>query len=194
MLIYLYLFGLIVGGVLLGSSLLLGGHGEGELDADVDGELHVDGHDGDGDLDGAADLVLWRFRSLRFWTFFLAFFGLSGTLLEGLGLVASEWVTLAAALGMGSLAGFGSTEVVRRLAADTSGAAPESRDYIGKSARVVVPVRPGSVGKVRIELKGTTVDVLAEGVDGEFEAHEEALIVEMDGTTARIARLEADRS
>jgi membrane protein implicated in regulation of membrane protease activity len=99
-------------------------------------------------------------------------------------------VTLAAALGMGGLAGFGSTEVVRRLSADTSGAAPESKDYIGKSARVVVPVRPGGVGKVRLELKGTTVDVLAEGIDGEFVAHEEALIVEMDGTKARIARVD----
>jgi hypothetical protein len=89
MLIYLYLFGLIVGGVLLGSSLLLGGHGEAEVDAELDAEVggdaevHVDDH-GSG-IEVGADLVLWRFRSLRFWTFFLAFFGLSGTLLGGWG-------------------------------------------------------------------------------------------------------------
>ncbi len=204
MLIYLYLFGLIVGGVLLGSSLLLGGHDadvDAELDADFDADLDADGeaHLGDHLAHGApvagagADLVLWRFRSLRFWTFFLAFFGLSGTLLEGLGLVESPLFTLAAALGMGGLAGFGSTEVVRRLSADTSGAAPESQDYVGKSARVVVPVKPGGVGKVRIQLKGTTVDVLAETLEGEFAAREEALIVEMDGTKARIARVDAPR-
>jgi hypothetical protein len=150
MLIYLYLFGLIVGGVLLGSSLLLGGHGEadGELDADAGGDHLAHGAPVEGD---AADLVLWRFRSLRFWTFFLAFFGLSGTLLEGLGLVSSELLILASALGMGGLAGFGSTEAVRRLSADTSGAAAESRDYVGQSARVIVHVRTGGVGQVRIQ-------------------------------------------
>jgi membrane protein implicated in regulation of membrane protease activity len=207
MLIYLYLFGLIVGGVLLGSSLILGGHDadadadvDADFDADLDADADADAHLGDHLAHGApvastgADLVLWRFRSLRFWTFFLAFFGLCGTLLEGLGLVESPLLTLVAALGMGGFAGFGSTEVVRRLSADTSGAAPESQDYVGKSARVVVPVRPGGVGKVRIQLKGTTVDVLAETLEDEFEAREEALIVEMDGTKARIARVEPRQS
>src|SRR5690606_15637009 len=110
LLIYLYLFGLIVGGVLLGSSLLLGGD-----DGDADGDAHAEagdhgghGHGGDLQLDGAAsDFLLWRFRSLRFWTFFLAFFGLTGLALEGFGLLESSWLTLAASLGMGIFAGLG---------------------------------------------------------------------------------------
>ncbi len=188
MIIYVYLFGLIVGGVLLGSSLLLGGHGEAGADGDADGEGGLDksiGVEG-----GGADFLLWRFKSIRFWTFFLAFFGLTGVLLEGLGLVPSAFLTLAAALGMGGLAGFGATEAIRRLSADTSGLAADSDDYVGKSVRVIVPVKEGGTGKVRLQLKGSTVDVLAEGVEGDFAAQEEAIIVEMSGTKARIARLD----
>ncbi len=192
MLIYLYLFGLIVGGVLLGASLLLGGHGEAE---------HGDGggDHGEGGLskelagEGAgADFLLWRFKSVRFWTFFLAFFGLVGLALDGFGLLPASWMTLATAVGMGSLAGFGATEAVRRLSADTSGHAADVDDYVGKSVRVIVPVRTGGTGKVRLQLKGSSVDVLAEGVEGDFEAQEEAIIVEMSGTKARIARLEGE--
>jgi membrane protein implicated in regulation of membrane protease activity len=194
MLIYLYLFGLIVGGVLLGSSLLLGGHGDadGPDGADADAEAGLDKEfSKDLAVDGAgADFLLWRFKSVRFWTFFLAFFGLTGVLLEGLGLTSAAWVTLLSSFGMGSVAGFGATEAIRRLTADTSGKAADSNDYVGKSVRVIVPVKPGGTGKVRLQLKGSTVDVLAEGIEGEFASQDEAIIVEMSGTTARIARLE----
>lgn len=181
MFIYLYIFGLVVGGVVLGASLLFGGDDGGGDDADDAGE---------GGAIGGVGVVLGSFRSLRFWTFFLAFFGLSGAVLDGFGLVDSKLVTLGLALGVGGFAGFGATEVVRRLGADDSGRVATSQDYIGKSARVVVPVRSGSVGKVRIQLKGTTIDLLAEAIDGEFDAREEALIVEMDGAKARIARVD----
>lgn len=185
MFIYLYIFGLVVGGVVLGASLAFGGGDDGGADDAADGADEL----GEASL-GGVDVFLGSFRSLRFWTFFLAFFGLAGVVLEGFGLVGSRYVTLALALGVGSFAGFGATEVMRRLAADDSGQVATSRDYIGKSARVVVPVRAGGVGKVRIQLKGTTIDLLAEAIDGEFDAREEALIIEMDGATARIARVD----
>lgn len=181
MAIYVYIFGLVVGGVILGASLLFGGEEDGSDGAD-DGSV--------ASPIGGVDVVLGSFRSLRFWTFFAAFFGLSGTVLDGFGLVGSKLVTLGIALGTGAFAGFGATEVMRRLAADTSGKVATSLDYIGKSARVVVPVKSGGVGKVRIQLKGTTVDVLAEAIEGDFDARDEALIVEMDGAKARIARVD----
>lgn len=203
MLTYLYLFALVLGGVLLGASILLGGdHGDAgadagvDVDADVDadagGDAHAGGH---GTMDvgghGTPDFFLWTFRSIRFWTFFLAFFGLTGIALTWLGLVESALVGLALSVGMGLGTGFAAAAILRRLAADASGAVATSSDYVGKTARVVVPVRKGGVGKVRIQLRGTTVDVLATTDEEEdFGLRDEAMIIEMDGTRARIARVE----
>jgi membrane protein implicated in regulation of membrane protease activity len=199
-LIYLYLFSLIVGAVLLGASILLGGHG-----ADADGEVDVGGDvdaDADGELDGGLDKdaaigghgdfsgFLTTFLSLRFWTFFLAFFGLTGLVLDLFGLVGSSWITLALALAMGLGTGAGAMAALRKLAAETSGKAVESGDYIGKTARVVVPFGAAGVGKVRVEVKGNSVDLLASGIEEDaFEGRDEVLIVEMEGTRARVARM-----
>lgn len=212
MLIYTYLFSVIVGGVLLGASVLLGGHddadlgdadlgdggdlghgsiGDADFDADGDGEFGKGEFGKDLALDGfGADFFLWTFRSVRFWTFFLAFFGMTGLSLDGLGLMG-PMAALAAAIGMGSASGLGASAAIRVLAADTSGRAASSRDYIGKTVRVVVPVEGEEVGKVRLRLKGQTVDVLATTDEGDsFASQEEAIIIEMDGTRARIARID----
>src|SRR5436190_17778919 len=80
-----YLITLIVGGALLALSLVLGGHGDADAhggDADAHGG---DAHAGsaDGDHGSALDAFTGWFpiTSLRFWTFFSAFFGLTGTIL-----------------------------------------------------------------------------------------------------------------
>lgn len=189
MLIYLYLFTLIVGAVLLGASILLGGH-DADAEADVDAEASAE-HDADVGAHGDISGLLLSVLSLRFWTFFFAFFGLTGLVLDLLGLVESEWVTLALALVMGLGTGAGATTVIRKLSGDTSGKAVESSDYIGKTAKVVVPIRGGSVGKVRVDVKGSSIDLLASGIDEDsFAGHEEVLIVEMDGPKARVARVD----
>ena len=216
MLIYLYLFSLIVGGILLAASILLGGH-DGDLDADADADLDLDldaEADLDLDLDAEADLdldgggldkdfdagghgsaggFLFTFLSLRFWTFFLAFFGLTGLVLTGLDLVSAPWIGLVSALALGGLSGGSAVSVIRALAKDDSGAIASSRDYVGKTARVIVPAdSPAGVGKVRVDIKGAQVDLLATGVDSDaLRGREEVLIVEMDGPRARVARLES---
>ena len=126
---------------------------------------------------------------MRFWTFFLAFFGLTGLVLHGLSL-ASPAVGLVLAIAVGALCGGGAAVAFRAAARDESGRASDSEDYVGKTVRVLVPVRAGGTGRVRLELRGNTVDVLATTDDDCFEAQEEAMIIEMDGTTARIARVE----
>jgi len=185
MLIYAYLFALVVGGVLLGASVLLGGHdGVGEVSAD--GDIH--------DIGLGADFLLWSLTSIRFWTFFLAFFGLTGLSLEGLGLIDNSYVTLGLAIMTGLVTGYGAAGVIRWLSRDTSGVAATSSDYVGKSVRVVVPVQAGHTGKVRLQLKGQLVDVLAFADDDEnFASKDEAMIIEMDGTRARIARVDEPR-
>jgi len=199
MLIYIYIASLIIGGVLLGGSIFLGGK-----DVDASGDGHVgDAHGSDGDHaldDGGSDTsdshgdvtgYLALFLSLRFWTFFLAFFGLTGVVVGGLGL-AAPMLALALALGMGALTGVGAATVFRLLGRSEANSAVTNNDYIGRSARVLVPFGKGSTGKVRLQLKGSTVDVLATAVDeGDFKSHEEVLVVEVDGTVARVARTQA---
>ncbi len=199
----LYIGALVFGGVLLGSSILLGGHDDADVEGDATGDLHGDPHASDGALDkdlpadeaSSADGdglgVLWVLRSLRFWTFFFAFFGLTGVLLDGLGLVASEWVSLALSGGMGLLIGGGAATILRALARDETAHAADERDYVGKSASVLVPIKKGSVGKVRVEVKGQLVDLLAEA-DEDIDAKGEVLIVEMEGARARVARMDED--
>jgi membrane protein implicated in regulation of membrane protease activity len=190
MLIYLYLFALILGGVLVLASILLGGQGETDADADagLDKDLPVlDGHAGD--ISGVD--VFWAFRSIRFWTFFLAFFGMTGLVLDGLGLVGSSVVAAILATGMGAASGFVAAGLMRWLGRDESGHIASSSDYVGKTVRVLLPVGRDRVGKVRLELRGASVDVLATtDEEGPITSEEEAIIIEMDGPRARIARLE----
>ena len=195
MLIYFYLGALIFGGVLLGSSLLLGGHDDADLD--VDGDADLDGGLDDAELDkdfgsDGADFFLWPLKSLRFWTFFLTAFGFVGLLLRGFGL-ANEIATLIAALAVGGFSGFGAATVIRKLANDETGLAASSSDYIGKSARVLVPVRPHSVGKIRVRVKGQQVDLLAVTDEVDLTNEDEVIVIEMEGTRARVARLEKNQ-
>ena len=203
MLIYAYLASLVFGGVLIGASILLGGHddvdgdfdGDADLDVDADGDMDLDA-DADADKGGPIDVgdganLFLFLKSLRFWTFFLAFFGLTGLILDGGGVVESEVVAFVLALGMGIVTGVGTTSAIRALAKDDASTAAHGGDYIGRTGRVIVPVRPGGVGRVRVEVKGQLVDVLATS-DEELASAEHAMIIEMDGTRAKLARVADD--
>jgi len=192
-LLQLYVFALVLGGVLLAASLLAGDH-----DADADGFDGADGADtaesealagaGHGDIGGFAAL----FASTRFWTFFAASFGLTGLVFEGLGLLASSLLTLAVSLGLGLTIGLGAAWAVRKLTHSEVGRVADAGDYVGKSGRVLLAVERGGRGKLRLELQGTTVDVLAITDDAEpIAAGETALVVEMQGTEAFVTRLSA---
>ncbi len=230
MFLSVYMFSLALGGVLLGASILLGGHddaavdgdgpevdfsgGAGDVDADVDVSADLDADvdmgadvDADGDLgadaivagghgggkgfgfDAGADFLLWSLKSVRFWTFFLTFFGLTGLVLDGLELVPFELVTAVLATGMGAASGFAISGAVRSLSQDTVGRVAESGDYVGKSAKVLVAPKTGGVGKVRVEIRGNTVDVLATTDEDDILNNEEVMIIEMEGTTARVAKV-----
>ncbi len=212
---YLYLFSVIVGGILLSASILLGGKdidadADADLDLDADGDLDLD-FDTDGDTDsnlnahggldkelgGHGDIAgfLFLFLSLRFWIFFLAFFGLTGLTLDGLGLVASPLLGLALAIGMGFGVGTGAMSLIRALTKGQSGRVISSGDYVGKTARVLVPMEGSSLGKVRVDIGGRYVDLLATSLDDDGHAgKDEVLIVEMDGNQARVARLDTKKA
>lgn len=195
---YAYLASLVFGGVLLGSSVLFGGHdahvdGHVDMEGALDGTSDLDGHgsDRDGFLAGDGANIFFFLGSLRFWTFFVAFFGLTGITLDGLGLIDNPMITLALSVGMGFLTGAGTAGAIRALANDESGSGAHSGDYVGRMAKVIVPVRSGGIGKVRVEVKGQLVDVLAT-CDEALATSEEALIIEMEGTRAKLARIDGD--
>jgi membrane protein implicated in regulation of membrane protease activity len=191
MLIYIYLFAFGLGGVLLLGSILIGDKdtgGDGDSgDASTQAQhFDHDVSDGHGTLAG----LFTAFLSLRFWMFFLAFFGLTGLVLDGLDLVDHPSVALVAALAMGLVTGQGTVAVFRRLAHSETSTAASSVDYIGRSGRVMVGFATGELGKVRLTLKGTTVDVLATTEEERgFTSGEEALVIAMNDTTAVVARV-----
>ena len=185
--IYLYLFSLVAGGILLGSSILFGGHDGADAHAHLDhGSAAVP--EGAGDAAGV-ESFLAALMSVRFWTFFAAFFGLTGIVFEMVGASPWSWLTAVVSAAMGTVAGGSAVFLVKKLANDQTNSAVRTSDYVGKTGRVLVGFGPGQVGKVRIEVKGSTIDVLAAPVeDGSFGTKDEVIVVEMDGIRAKVAR------
>ena len=164
---------LVLGGGLLVASALMGGGKDADLDVDVGGpDVDVDlDADADADLDhdghvGVGDALWLPILSIRFWTFSLAFFGLTGLVLEGMrmvGLVGAPWgVVLGLAVVTGAVSGWVVSRIVQQLKQErvSSEVVPE-HDYAGKAAEVLLDVAPGDPGLVRLDVKGVSIDVSA---------------------------------
>jgi membrane protein implicated in regulation of membrane protease activity len=182
----LYLAALIVGLGVLGLQFVMGASGGDTDSADLDSEAGGDGaqQEAHGHADGG---VVAIFLSLRFWTFALLAFGLVGTTLHFLSL-ASPLVTGVAAglmgLGSGSLANL----TFRFLARTQVSSGAEPTDAIGQVGRVLIPIERGKRGKIRIALRGQTVDLLA-STDDETLKHGDLVVVEeLRGTTAHVSK------
>jgi len=193
----------IAGGLILLSALTgLGGH----ADADVDHDVHVD-HDHDFQVDGDHDHDVhaghdsianhevvktadsWLpFLSLRFWTYFFGAFGVSGGLLTFLK-ASVEPATMVMALGTGLLTGyiaFLATRWARRADLDSK---IGQNDFVGASGRMIVATREGQYGKVRVEIRGEILDMLAVSDNGlDIEQGEDVFLVGAENGQARVVR------
>lgn len=149
----LYLAGLLLGLGIIGVQLVMSGHGDAdaELDADADGDGDG-GHHHDG---GVLPLVL----SMRFWTFGLAAFGLTGTLLHYLHLAEGRTTALVA-IAMGLACGSFAAWLFRALARSDTSTGRDARAVVGQMGKVLVACERGTRGKVRIELAGQLHDYL----------------------------------
>lgn len=195
-----YLSSFIFGIILILASLVLGdkdvdhdADADFDLDADADADLDLDADadldfDADADLDGDAHIDKdlgggnLPFFSVRFWTFFLAAFGMSGALLvwQGLPPLAHLPVAIATGLTMGT----GIWWTFQKL---KEGAVETTRlDRIqGQEAEVLLSINPGGTGKIRLEIEDRHVDMLAITKDGRaLKRGERVLIVSVDGMTA----------
>ncbi len=178
----LYVVALGLGGTLLAASLVLGGDHEGDVDggapelsadadadaggADVDHEVDhaIGAHDTDDAGHAAFDAVTsWLpFASVRFWTFFLAFFGLTGTTLVVGDLSHNQPLIAGLSIGVGYLSGMSIVTVLRRLRSQRADSNLDREDYIGATGTVVLRVAKGHTGKIRLELKGRIVELIAD--------------------------------
>lgn len=195
----LYLVALGLGGTLLLASLLLGGeqHADAAGDVDIDADVDLDaagGADAGGDHGVGADAALaWLpLASMRFWIFFLAFFGLTGALLSVAGFANPVFTGLVAG-GVGYVCGLGVVLAIRRMRASQTSSTAGVDDYVGASALVMVSVAPGKPGKVRLEVKGRTVELLAETEDERPFAVQELALIYAVNDNGRAVITRADR-
>ncbi|HTE56941.1 MAG TPA: hypothetical protein VK698_39080 [Kofleriaceae bacterium] len=155
----IYLTAMLVGGVLVALSIVAGAD-HGWHHGDVGGH-GADGHAGS--EGGFADAVLsWLpVGSFRFWTFFAAFFGLTGTALTMLGVGGAVPVAVVASA-VGYASGLMLTRAIRGLQRGSGDSSVGEGDLVGATAQVLLPVGAGRTGKVRLQIKGRTLDLMAE--------------------------------
>ncbi len=179
-----YLFALVVSLGVLMVQIALGARGGGHH-----GDLGSGGHGAHGHHAAAdGDAGFWTlFLSLRFWTFAALGFGLSGTLLHRL-VQADPIVALSVATTMGLVSGLFAAMAFRMLRKASGGTEARESQASGRMGRVVVPIRKGAPGQVRVEIGGSSVDLLATTEEEEI-AHGEAVIVEdVHENVARVSR------
>jgi membrane protein implicated in regulation of membrane protease activity len=198
LLLYVYIGSLVVGGILLGTSLLLGHDSDADahIDVDADADVDVDADmDADADADAHIDVdhgglaeVWLPFMSLRFWVFFLAFFGATGTVLS-LFALAGKWTTLAAALVMGLGIGFCAAYIIQRLKRDVVGEVADEQDYKGQEGTVQLPISVQAPGKVRLTVQGQTVDLPARTDEqAELPVGAKVLVIDCADNTLTVVR------
>ena len=194
----LYVGALALGGVLIAASIALGGGKE--VDSDADG--HVDG-----DADAGADVHVdgevqahahpsadsgagpWLpFLSMRFWTFALACFGLTGVLLSLAGF--SQLIVAPTASLLGLALGWIIAAIFRSIQRTTVTGTIHLGQLAGAEAQVLIGIGPGKLGKVRVLVDGQDVDLLARTSDPHaLLPGQTALIVEVDDGVAVVTPL-----
>ncbi len=199
----IYILSAMLGGGLLLFSLLSGAHHDvgdvdapvdvdASFDADVSGvDAHVGGLDADHDVhvghDAAGELVLGLFRP-RNLIFFMAAFGLTGTLLTWTG--TPEGTTLGLALGMGGgawLLTYGVFTWLRR--SDVGVETLSEREIEGRAGRVVLPVSPDASGRVSCLIADQEQYItarLAPDVSRRLEPGDEVVIVRVEDGVAEV--------
>lgn len=182
-----YAFAAIVGWPFLLFFIFFGGEGgdvDADFDIDVDTDLDVSGDSGGGIA--AAVLSLLSFRSL---VFFLAFFGLTGLILEAL--TTSSLVALMLAIVLGLFAASLNNRVFRYLKTSSVGSEVNDRVLSGAIGRVTVPISAGSKGRILCEVEGQTINLTAVPFDpreeSEFGVGESVVVVEVNQGAARVS-------
>ncbi len=128
----------------------------------------------------------WRdllsiFATLRFWTFALCFFGLTGLVLSHLPVQLPSALVAIAAVFMGILCGSLVAGSLRLLQKRHTDSLVRSDDLVGAMGTVEVPFDNHSRGKVRLLVKGSLIDMLASTDEARpFKQGDRVLVVGLD--------------
>jgi hypothetical protein len=191
-----YLGALAFGGVLILASLVFGDTDSDvdtdvDMDADIDGEVELDPGGEMFALDDPADVVVSRWNplfSMRFWTFALASFGLTGTLLTWIGVPAVITAALATMMGIGL--GLGAAWMFRTLSRSQVSAKTSLNQIRGVHGTVLLPIRPGGTGKIRMLIDEQAVDVLARtSMTSTMQSKSTVLVVNVEDGIANVTCL-----
>ncbi len=123
--------------------------------------------------------------SFRFWIFAALGFGLGGSILRLTGALPQSIEAIVAA-SRGVASGLGAALTFQAATRGSVGTPSEASRAVGGVARVVIPLGKGAQGKIRIEIGGSSVDLIA-STDEDALARDEMVLVE--DITAGIARV-----
>ncbi len=200
----IYLVCLLVGGFFVLLSVLGGGDTDADVDADFDADFDADLDADAGDFDGEADVHaldavsdvsagpgwvdLFTIRALFL---FMAFFGLTGVLLDWIGTEEPMAAVLAALTGL--IIGLGGNYIIKTVGYRHVSSSVTTRDLKGTTAEVTLPFEGDGLGKVRLVARGNRVQLRArsfEAADGPFAPGDEVVVVRMDGSVAEVVKPE----
>jgi membrane protein implicated in regulation of membrane protease activity len=184
---------LVIGGVgflFLMISLIIGDLFEAldiDFGADVDFDTDVD-FDIDADFDAGGGSSFGVFDT-RVISVFLTAFGIVGAiaLQFGLGGIISSLMGIGSGLLLGGLIfGFG-----YYLANQEATSPVTNRELVGRTAKVVVSIKPGSIGQISLQVRGERIEKLAK-IRGEKEiiAGETVFIEERSGNSFIVSPME----
>ena len=205
MFLSIYLFSLILGGTFVVLSVLAGaGDADADFDVDVDADVDVDMDmdvdadadvdvDADADGEGLSDVetrIGKKYRpwfSFKFYTYTLGFFGLTGVLLTLVGTAEPLGAMLSAMMGL--IAGFGVSYLLHYADKDSaSNRATTDRDFLGAQAEVLLPIKKGDRGRIRVQMGGRTVDMRAETEDEGvvLDMNDECFVLDIEDGVAKV--------
>lgn len=184
----LYILCAILGGGLVAASLAGAfDHGagfDGSADANANAGSNAN-HSGDHGVHGISWLALPIF-SMQFWIFSVAAFGLIGSILSATGAGATG-SRFAAAMFGGLTTGLLVWLVFRLTARVNKHEVASAQRFSGERATVTVAIRPNAPGKIRVQLQGQVVEVLASTDSGvELLAGSQVFVLGMSGVYADV--------
>ncbi|MGI8923009.1 MAG: hypothetical protein ACR2HJ_03050 [Fimbriimonadales bacterium] len=175
-----YIISAIVGGILILASAF----------ASDDHHFHLGGGDSH-DADGIHADVYIPFFSLRFWTYFFTFFGVTGLALTNFTTLAAglvPWLSGATGLVAGLLVFF-SMMALRKNEVDSN---VSQEDLVGSEAKVLLSISEGKPGKIRCAIKGELLDLVAfTSEKSPIEVGARALVVGIENGNAEVVSLTA---
>ncbi|HZG38524.1 MAG TPA: hypothetical protein VEZ50_07560 [Nodosilinea sp.] len=152
---------------------------------DLDGQVEIDDIDVGTQLDQTLTALRSRwwlpFLSLRFWTFALCFFGLTGLLLTRTQPALASGLVALIAVCMGLLCGLMAALVLRSLGRSPVSSLIRPDELAGQLGTVEIPFDTHSRGKVSLSRGGSTVSFLAVTQEERaFGAGETVLVVGLE--------------